>query len=218
MLKDLREPVNGLTHFVAAWFAFAGVIALIILSRGDLARQRSLIVYGSSLVLMFSASAAYHSIKGSPERIQRLRRIDHAAIFILIAGTYTPIAFNQLTGFWRWGMLSIIWTFALLGIITKVFWIDAPRWLTTGTYLLMGWMSVGAVGPMMEVLPMGAIIWLLVGGLFYSFGAIVYATKSLDLIPGVFGSHEIWHLFVIGGAFCHFVMILVYIAPLARIP
>ena len=138
MLKRLREPVSGLTHLVTAIAAVPGLAALLWLGRGSLAKELSLLVYGSSLVLMFSSSAAYHLANSGPQAVQRLRKLDHSAIYLLIAGTYTPICLHFFDGFWRWGMLGIIWGMALIGVTVKLFVIKAPRWLTAGVYLSMG--------------------------------------------------------------------------------
>jgi hemolysin III len=170
-------------------------------------------VYGISVILLFSASATYHLVKANPQVIQRLRKIDHSAIYLLIAGSYTPICLYFFEGFWRWGLLGIIWSMALIGIIVKVFVINAPRWVSAGIYLVMGWLSIMAVQEMLRAMPVGALVWLVLGGLFYTVGAVIYITKKMDFYPGVFGFHEVWHIFVILGSFSHFIVIAVYIAP-----
>jgi hemolysin III len=213
MTHRFREPVNGLTHLVAGLIALGGLVALLFVGRGNTPRQVSLLVYGVSLMLMFFASAAYHLVKARPEVVKVLRKLDHSAIYLLIAGTYTPICFNMFTGFWRDGMLAIIWSIALVGIIFKIFIINAPRWLNAGLYLLMGWLSLLTIGQMLAHLPVGALIWLLAGGVFFTLGAVIYITKILDFVPGVFGFHEVWHIFVILGALSHFIVILIYVAP-----
>jgi len=174
-----------------------------------------LLIYGLSLVLLFSASATYHLVKTSPSRELWLRKLDHVAIYLLIAGTYTPVCVIVLTGAWRWGLLGGIWLLALIGIVVKLFYITAPRWLTVALYLLMGWLGVVGVQPLLAALPLAAFGWLLAGGLLYSVGAIVYATRRPNFVPGVFGFHELWHLFVSGAGAAHFIFILGYIAPLA---
>ncbi|MEA3458727.1 MAG: hemolysin III family protein, partial [Candidatus Thermoplasmatota archaeon] len=194
MLSKMREPTNGLTHFFAGIVAIGGLAALLFVGRGDAGKQLSLLVYGSSLLLMFFASSAYHLIQARPERILALRKLDHAAIYILIAGTYTPICFNQFTGFWRWGVLAIVWSLAVAGIITKMLIINPPRWLSAGVYLVMGWLSLLAMREMLRALPVGALVWLLVGGVFFTIGAVVYITKIMDFAPGAFGFHEVWHI------------------------
>jgi hemolysin III len=217
MLNKMREPTNGLTHFFAGIVAIGGLVALLFVGRDDVGKQLSLLVYGSSLLLMLFASSAYHLIQAQPERILILRKFDHAAIYILIAGTYTPFCFNQFTGFGRWGVLAIIWSLAVAGIITKMFIINPPRGLSAGVYLVMGWLSLLMLREMVRVLPVGALVWLLLGGVFFTIGAVVYITKIMDFAPGVFGFHEVWHIFVILGCLSHYIAILVYVAPAPRI-
>jgi hemolysin III len=213
MLSKLREPVNGLTHFFAAIAALVGLIVLLIVGWDTPAKIISLLVYGISLTLLFAASATYHMVKAREQVIVILRKLDHSAIYLLIAGTYTPICVNAFSGFWQWGLLAIIWSLAIIGILVKIFVINAPRWLTAGVYVAMGWLSLTAVGEMLQALPVGALFWLTAGGVIYTLGAIVYATKALNFKPGVFGFHEVWHIFVILGALAHYITIAVYIAP-----
>jgi len=215
MLKYFREPVNGLTHLFTALAAIGGLIALLSIGWGSLGKTISLAVYGVSVILLFAASATYHLVKGQPKVIEVLRKFDHSAIYLLIAGSYTPICYNMFTGFWKWGMLAIVWSFALIGIGVKIFIIKSPRWVSAGIYLAMGWMSVIGLHEMLTRLPTGALIWLAVGGIIYTLGAVVYATKIFDFFPGKFGFHEIWHIFVILGALAHFIAILAYIAPIS---
>jgi hemolysin III len=214
MLKKLREPVNGLTHFFTTLAAIGGLFALLIIGWGNVGKTISLAVYGVSVVLLFAASTTYHLVKGQPKVIETLRKLDHSAIYLLIAGSYTPICYNMFTGFWKWGLLTIVWAFALVGIGVKIFIIRAPRWVSAGVYLAMSWMSVIALKEMLTMLPMGALIWLAVGGVIYTFGAVIYAAKIFDFFPGKFGFHEIWHIFVILGALAHFIAIIAYVAPL----
>lgn len=209
-----RQPVSGLTHLLTAVAALAGWAALL-LGGGfqSFGRTAALSIYGLSLVLMFGASAAYHLSKAGPKGLIILRKLDHSAIFLLIAGSYTPICALRLAGFWRVGMLAVIWSLALVGIGVKIFIVEAPRWLTAGIYVVMGWLSVFAVRPLLAALPAGALLWLAAGGLIYTGGAVVYILKKPDFIPGVFGFHEVWHIFVILAAIAHFIAIAVYIAP-----
>lgn len=212
MLRRMREPVNGLTHLGAAVVAAVGLGILVYLGRADPAKAVSLAIYGASLVLMFSASAVYHLVPAGPRVLLFLRKMDHAAIYLLIAGTYTPICLYFFTGGWRMGMLITIWSLAAVGIAVKLFVIRAPRWATAGIYLVMGWLGVAAIGEMLRALPTGALIWLLVGGLFFTGGAVIYILKKPDFFPGVFGFHEIWHVMVILGAFSHYVLVAAYVA------
>jgi len=213
MLAKLREPVNGLTHFFAAIAAAIGLLILILLGWPNPSKLISLSVYGASLILLFSASAAYHTARVNPKTLEIFRKLDHSAIYLLIAGTYTPFCVIMFSGFWKWGLLSIIWTLAVIGIVVKIFIIRAPRWLTAGVYVMMGWLCTAAIGEMLRVLPAGALAWLVIGGIIYTLGAVVYITKKLDFVPGRFGFHEVWHIFVILGALAHYVAIAVYVAP-----
>jgi len=213
LFRRLREPVNGITHLLAAVAAFVGLFALVYLAKENVARLASLGIYGSTLVLMFSASAIYHLINAGPRLTVLLRKLDHSAIYLLIAGTYTPICLYYFTGFWRFGFPGVIWSLALIGIAVKLVVVSAPRWLTASVYLLMGWLSVAAIGEILSTMPPGALIWLFLGGVFFTAGAVIYILKKPDPFPGVFGFHEVWHIFVILGAFSHFALMLAYIAP-----
>lgn len=208
MLEKLREPVNSLTHWAGAVLALIGLIALLIVGSETSAKLISLLIYGVSLIFLFSASATYHMVQVKENVLEIFRKLDHAAIYCLIAGTYTPFCVNAFSGFWNWGLLSIIWTLALIGIITKLFYIRAPRWLNAGIYLVMGWLCISAIGQMLALLPVWVLSWLIVGGLLYTFGAIIYITKIFNFVPGIFGFHEIWHIFVLLAAAAHFVAVL----------
>ena len=145
MFAKLRDPISGLMHIIAAGIALGGLVALIVVGWGNASKIVSLAIYGISLVLMFASSGVYHSIKAMPKVVEILRKLDHSAIYLLIAGTYTPICYNMFSGFWKWGMLIIIWSLALAGVIVKIFIIKTPRWLTAGIYLIMGWLCVAAI-------------------------------------------------------------------------
>ncbi|MBN2116218.1 MAG: hemolysin III family protein [Anaerolineales bacterium] len=208
MFQKLREPVNSLTHWGAALLAFVGLVILLVVGWGRPAKVISLVVYGLSLIFLFSASATYHMVRAKEKALEIFRKIDHAAIYFLIAGTYTPFCVNAFSGFWKWGLLSIIWSLALLGILIKVFYIRAPRWLNAGIYLVMGWLCLAAIGQMLAVLPAWVLGWLIIGGVIYTLGAVVYITKIFNFIPGVFGFHEVWHIFVMLAAAAHYVAVL----------
>jgi len=208
MLKKLREPVNSLTHWIGAILALAGLIALLVVGWGTPAKVVSLIIYGASLIFLFSASATYHMVRAKDKVLEIFRKIDHSAIYFLIAGTYTPFCINAFTGFWKWGMLTIIWSLALIGIGIKVFIIRVPRWLNAGIYIAMGWLVIGASGQLLAALPVWVLTWLLIGGIVYTLGAVVYITQMFNFVPGVFGFHEVWHIFVLLAAAAHFVAVL----------
>jgi hemolysin III len=208
MLSKIREPFNGLSHLGGALTALIGLVTLIVNSWTSLTKLFSVVIYGLSLISMFLSSAIYHMAKVSPARLRILRKLDHSAIFLLIAGTYTPFCVIAFTGFFHWGLLALIWIIALAGILVKVFWIGAPRWMNAVIYVLMGWLCIIAVPQMGSVLPQGAITWLVIGGLTYTFGALIYATKLFNFVPGKFGFHEVWHIFVLLGALAHFFSVM----------
>ncbi len=212
----LREPFNALSHGFGVLLSIAGLVVLLALSGGEPWRTTAFAVYGVSMVALYLASTLLHAIKARPSVVERLRIADHAAIFLLIAGTYTPLALVSLqtvSPAWGWSLFGAAWGFALLGVIFKLFWINAPRWLSTALYLMLGWMIMVAIVPIWQALPAGGLIWLAVGGAFYSLGAVVYARKRPDPWPGVFGYHGLWHLFVLAGSFCHFLLMLLYVLP-----
>jgi hemolysin III len=212
LFKKMREPVSGLTHFFAGIVAIAGLIGLMVVGRGDIGKQISLLIYGIGLLLMFFASSVYHLVQAQPRWVQVLRKVDHSAIYVLIAGTYTAFCYNYLVGAWRWGVLTVVWALAIIGAVVKLFVIKAPRWVTAGVYVLMGWLALLIPREMLTSMPKGALIWLILGGTIFTIGAVVYITKRMDFVPGVFGFHEVWHIFVILGCLSHYIGVLVYIA------
>ncbi len=215
--KRLREPVNGLTHLAGGLLASVGLVVLLATatSAGRTDQLVAFGIFGFSLISLYTASALYHLLPLSPPGIARLRRVDHISIFLLIAGTYTPFCLLALDGGWRVGLLSLIWGLALCGILLKLLWMDAPRWLSVTLYLGMGWVAVIAAPALFRALPTGGTVWVLGGGLVYSAGALIYGLKRPNPVPGVFGFHELWHVFVVAGSACHYWAVLWYIAPLA---
>jgi hemolysin III len=215
--RRLREPVNGLTHLAAGLLAFVGLVVLMA-TAASAARIDQLVafgIFGVSLISLYAASALYHLLPLSPTGVARLRRLDHMTIFVLIAGTYTPFCLLALDGGWRWGLLGLIWGLAVGGVLLKLLWMEAPRWLSVVLYLGMGWVAVIAAPALYRAVPAEGMAWVLAGGLTYSAGALVYGLKRPNPLPGVFGFHEVWHLFVVAGSACHYWAVLRYIAPLA---
>jgi hemolysin III len=213
MFSKMREPVSGLTHLGGAIASAGGLVALLVLGWHGIEKIISVLIYGLSLVGLFAASATYHLASVRPRVQELLRKVDHSAIYLLIAGTYTPFCINAFTGFWRWGLLSIIWSLAAIGILVKVFTINAPRWLSAGLYVLMGWLCIAAIGEMLAVLPTFVLGWMVAGGVIYTLGAVVYITRVMNFWPGRFGYHEVWHIFVLLGAAAHFVAVMGVIWP-----
>ena len=215
-MRRLREPFSGLSHLAGAVLAVAGLISLLAMSvaAGSVERAVASGVYGGSLVALYAASSLYHLLPVSEAATYRLRKLDHAMIFVLIAGTYTPVCLLALEGAWRWGLLGAVWTLALGGVALKLRRVGSHPWLTVSLYLGLSWMSLAALPVLLQALPVGALFWIVAGGIVYSAGAIVYAARRPDFFPGVFGHHELWHLFVIAGSACHFWAVARYIAPL----
>ena len=212
MRSVFREPVSGLIHLVSAGLALIGTVFLLVIGDSGTIKFLSLLVYGLSLVMLFTASSLYHLVRMPDADTSKLRKFDHTAIYLLIAGTYTPICLNYLEGGLRWGFFALIWGLALAGVMVKLFVIRAPRWVTAGIYLVMGWLAVFVIKPLITVMPVGGLVWMLVGGVLYTVGAVIYITKKPDFAPGVFGFHELWHVFVSLGAFSHFIMVYFYVA------
>ncbi|MDA8097057.1 MAG: hemolysin III family protein [Clostridia bacterium] len=213
MLLKLKDPVSGLTHLAGALLSVVALVLLVCLAVriGTAWHVVAFAIFGASLILLYTASSLYHLLPLSERGNRVLRRLDHIMIFLLIAGTYTPVCLIPLRGGWGWSLLVSVWTLALAGVVLKLFWLQAPRWFSTGIYLFMGWLIVVAFWPLIQTVPPGGVIWMAVGGLFYTVGAVIYGLKRPNLIPGVFGFHEIFHLFVIAGSFSHFWMMLRYV-------
>lgn len=213
----IREPLNTWTHFIGIVLSVAALITLVItaiMKRSPVSLAGG-IVFGISLILLYTASTIYHGYNGDDQIILRLKKLDHAMIFVLIAGTYTPICLIALRGPLGYGLLIGIWSLALIGMVTKVIFIHMPRWLSAGMYLFMGWISVAFILPLSKTLPTNGFLWLIIGGLFYTVGAIFYATKSEKIKLGRFGFHEIFHLFILAGSAAHFILIHRYLIAIA---
>lgn len=208
MLK-IKEPVNALTHLAGALLSAAALVWMIVkgVSNGSTLQVVSAVIFGLSLIALYTASTVYHWVPSSENLHAILRRVDHSMIYILIAGTYTPVCLIALKGTLGWTLFGIVWGLAILGIVMKLVWFNAPRWLYTSFYLILGWMAIFFIVPLYKSLPLQGFVWLLIGGLSYSVGSIIYATKSKRLQFSVFGFHEIFHLFVLGGSFAHYLMI-----------
>jgi hemolysin III len=215
-INNLREPMNGFTHFIGIVLSIVGTIFLISSSLNPYKSNHLIAfsIFGLGLILLYSTSTLYHWLKLSDDGILRMRKADHIMIFINIAATYTPVCMIALKNNLGWTLLFIIWSIALAGILIKIFWIQAPRWLSTIIYVLMGWMAIVVIFPLIEVLQLQALVWLFIGGVFFTTGAIIYALKKPDPYPGILGFHEIFHLFVLLGSFSHFWMMYKYIAIL----
>lgn len=210
----LREPVNGFTHMAGAILSFIGLLAMVIkatLYNPSATTISSVIVFGISLILLYSASATYHLVVSSDKVINFLRRLDHAMIFILIAGSYTPFCLIALNGPTGWILFGVILTTAIAGVCFKLIWFNCPRWISTSIYVAMGWVSVFLISPLHKALSSQGIFLLILGGVFYTIGAIIYATKPKFLNFKYLGFHEIFHIFIILGSLSHFLCVFNYV-------
>jgi hemolysin III len=206
MLKE--ETVNALTHGLGALLGLGGLGVLVVMAgrHGDVWHIVSCSIYGATLVLLFSSSTLYHSFRS--ERVKHAFRIvDHASIYLLIAGTYTPFLLVNLRGRWGWSLFGVIWGLALAGIVFQIFFVHRFRLAQTLIYLVMGWLVVIAFKPLLARVPRPGLLWLLLGGLCYTVGAVFYLWKKLPY------HHGIWHLFVLAGSICHYFAILLYVVP-----
>lgn len=210
----MKEPVNTWTHFVTCIAAVIGLVLLIRLSYESTSTLITMVIYGVSLILLYAASSIYHWVRTTPKKELWLKKLDHCAIYLLIAGSYTPVFYHGLDGVWKWVMLLVIWVMSIIGIVLKLFFIHLPRYLSTAFYVTLGWIAVIPFVKLVDALPLGAIILMIVGGMLYTIGSIIYATKIFDFFPQKFGFHEIFHLFVTAGSVVHFIMMVQYIIPL----
>jgi len=208
----IKDPVSGISHLVGAIFSLAALTVLVVLSsyHATVWHIVSFSIYGASMTLLYLASAAYHIFNLGETGTRRLKKVDHVMIFMMIAGTYTPFCLIPLRGGWGWSIFGVVWGMAVLGIFFKLFFIHAPRVISTVIYIIMGWISVVAIYPIVKNIPTGGVIWLVAGGLFYTIGAVVYALKRPNFSKH-FGFHEIWHFFVLAGSTCHFMTMVLYI-------
>lgn len=209
-----REPINGFTHLGGAILSFAGLLALVIkttLTSPTIVDITAVIIFGISLVLLYSASATYHLVVASDKVISFLRKVDHSMIFILIAGSYTPFCLIALNGIEGWITFGIVSGIAICGVVFKMVWFNCPRWLSTSVYIGMGWISVFIVIPLYKSIALGGILLLLAGGISYTIGAIIYGLKPKALKFKNLGFHEIFHIFILIGSLCHYIAVFKYV-------
>lgn len=213
--KHLKEPGSAITHFIGMLMAIFAAVPLLIKAAGEPGRVYliSAAVFIVSMILLYGASTTYHSLDLSEKTNTILKKLDHMMIFVLIAGSYTPICLLVLGGKTGTYMLILVWGIAIAGILIKAFWVFCPKWVSSVLYIGMGWICVLAFTKILHALTPAAFGWLLAGGIIYTIGGIIYALK-LPIFNGKhknFGSHEIFHLFVMGGSFCHLVLMYKFV-------
>ncbi len=213
--KHLKDPGSAITHFIGMLMAIFAGIPLLLKAAQEPARIYlvSLSIYLVSMILLYAASTTYHSLDISEKVNRCLKKFDHMMISVLIAGTYTPICLLAIKGTLGITLLAIVWSFAIVGIIIKAFWVTCPKWFSSVLYIGMGWTCVLAFTRLLNALPRAAFGWLLAGGIIYTIGGVIYALKLpiFNSRHKNFGSHEIFHLFVMGGSVCHFIVMYMFI-------
>ncbi len=213
IIQSLRDPLSGLTHFLGIIIALFSLIALLTRTVPPITRWHiiSFTIYGCAMILLYTMSTLYHWLPLTGKRLELFRKIDHIMIFVFIAASYTPVCLITLSGKWGWSILGIVWVLTIAGFFLKVFWLHAPRFLYTALYVLLGWIIVFAIWPLSQRMSPGGLIWLAIGGFFYTVGAVIYGIKKPDPWPKVFGFHEIFHIFIILGSISHFWMMYRYV-------
>jgi hemolysin III len=213
--QGYSEAVSAGTHLVAALASVAALILLVSQAVQEATTWHvvGFSVFGTSLIMLYSASATYHLTPKTPKRKVFFRRLDHIMIYLLIAGTYTPICITILRGPWGWSILGVVWGLALAGFLFKMVWLQAPRWLSTTLYVVMGWTALAAIVPLWSLLGPSGVAWLIGGGVFYTVGAAAYATKWPTISARHFTFHELFHILVMAGSVCHVVVMQAYVLP-----
>nr|WP_081886225.1 hemolysin III family protein [Haloferula sp. BvORR071] len=200
-----EEMASMATHAVGTALAIAALVGMVMVAEGETFKTISAIVFGGTLVLLYLSSTIYHAVS-CPRRKPWLQALDHACIYLLIAGSYTPLSLVALRGPWGWSLFGVVWFLAIAGVLLKTLGRGKrTSWWSTGLYIFMGWLAVFALGPMIRALPVAGIAWLVAGGLCYTFGVIFFAWEKLRF------NHAIWHLFVLAGSACHVAATALYI-------
>lgn len=214
MEKYFREPVNSLTHLTGAILSLFALIAMLVKSVvNDVSSVAilSIVIFGISLILLYSVSATYHGVITSDKIISKLRKLDHSMIFILIAGSYAPFCLIALGGSKGTIFFATIASIAIAGILFRMLWFDCPRWLQTALYIGLGWAAIFMIKPLSSVLNPISLFLLVLGGILYTVGGVIYGLKPKKLQLGKFGFHEIFHIFILLGSLCHFICVFIYL-------
>jgi len=204
----IEELANSITHGIGLALSVVGLVILIVLSilRGNAWHIAGCTTFGVTLVLLYTASTLYHTFH--THRLKRILKIlDHAAIYLLIAGTYTPFTIVNMRGFWGWTLFALVWGLSVFGVLWKLFHVERFQIVSTIVYVAMGWLALIAVKPLLEAVPLWGVIWLVAGGLFYTVGVLFFAMNRLRY------NHAIWHVFVMAGSICHYLAVMFYVLP-----
>ncbi len=214
MQITIREPGSAITHFIGMVMAILASLPLLAKAgmTGNMMTVLAMMIFAISMVCLYGASTLYHSVNVSEKVLKIFKKIDHMMIFVLIAGSYTPVCMLILKKELGYPLLASVWGIALFGIVIKFFWVTCPKWFSSMLYIAMGWVCIFVFGELLETLPRPAFLWLLAGGVIYTVGGIIYAIKCpiFNSRHKRFGSHEIFHLFVMAGSMCHFIFMYRY--------
>ena len=216
MQITIREPGSAITHYIGMLLAVFAAVPLLVKAgvTSGTGNMTAMAVFMLSMILLYGASSMYHSVNFSGNKLKLFRKIDHMMIFVLIAGTYTPVCLIILGGQIGCALLAVVWGIAAIGILVKALWITCPKWFSSVIYIAMGWVCVFVFGTLWDTLPLGGFLWLLSGGIIYTIGGVIYALKLpiFNSRHRQFGSHEVFHLFCMAGSFCHFIFMYLYVA------
>lgn len=214
MQLTIREPGSAITHFIGCLMALIAASPLLMKAHGNFTHLLAMTIFSCSMILLYGASTMYHSIcHVSAKVLCCFRKLDHMMIFVLIAGSYTPVCMIVLGGKKGYTLLAVVWITALIGMFIKACWITCPKWFSSIIYIAMGWTCLPVFGTLWGTLPHAAFGWLLAGGIIYTIGGVIYALKLpvFNSLHKYFGSHEIFHLFVMSGSICHFIFMYQYV-------
>ncbi len=216
MQITIREPGSAITHFIAMMMAVFATVPLLVKAgiQSGWENFLAMAIFMGSMILLYGASATYHSVDLTGKSLRVFRKLDHMMIFVLIAGSYTPVCLIVLGGKLGYTLLALVWGIAAVGMLVKACWITCPKWFSSVIYIAMGWVCVLVFGPLLKTLSAPAFLWLLAGGIIYTVGGVIYALKLpiFNAKHKFFGSHEVFHLFVMGGSICHFIFMYLYVA------
>ena len=216
MQITIREPGSAITHFIGMMMAIIAATPLMVKAAPDPNPTAfvAMAIFIGSMIALYGASAIYHSVTVKDKLLKVFRKLDHMMIFVLIAGSYTPVCLVVLGDRLGYTLLAVVWGIAIIGMVTKACWITCPKWFSSVVYIAMGWVCLAVFGTLRSNLSTDAFLWLLAGGIIYTVGGIIYALKLpiFNSKHKYFGSHEIFHLFVMGGSICHFVFMYLYVA------
>ncbi|NLC87650.1 MAG: hemolysin III family protein [Clostridiaceae bacterium] len=217
-MRKVKDPVSGFSHLFGAMLSIAGLALLIIYAAKYGEGMYDIVsfsIFGVGLILLYTFSSLYHLLNLKEKGTTILKKFDHMMIYVLIAATYTPMCLGPLRGPWGWSIFGVVWGLTAFGIVLTAVWIKAPRWLTTSIYICMGWIVVIMAYPLIKVFmdanAISSLLWLLAGGIFYTIGGVIYGLKKAPFVTKHFGFHEIFHIFVLLGSFCHFWFIFAHL-------